>query len=323
MDTPDTLNHLLDEAQGHAPEYRGGLSNHGPMALGALQRLGADDARLRDFARRYTARLTPLADTAPPPDGPALGEITHFGAWRSRLRAEIAAHGADAVLRAQLPRLMAGCGAAAFHGLIRTAYAVEARHDGELAAGLAYWAARHLPLGDAPAPGDRPFEAWIAAVESAVEPPSPNDGLIFEQMRRVAALPAFGAALAGLRRDDQTLATASRVAAERYLRTRDFTVLHLVTSAHALRVLMPWCDDADAALAHYATAFAAAWVASAASARAAPPTFDDTLDWPAIVERAIASDNDHVIKLVHTCREEQAHRGDDRYRRVAALAVSG
>ena len=41
-----SLPQRLSEGLAFAPEYDGGLSDHRPMALLALQRLGADDKRL-------------------------------------------------------------------------------------------------------------------------------------------------------------------------------------------------------------------------------------------------------------------------------------
>lgn len=112
--TAASLQHLLDAGLAHASEYRGGLSNHLPMALTALQRLGAGDARLRAFAADSATRLVRLDAAAP-----------EFAAAHT-LRREIAARDAGAVLAARLPGLMPGVGAAAFHGLIRSAYAVDA-----------------------------------------------------------------------------------------------------------------------------------------------------------------------------------------------------
>jgi hypothetical protein len=54
-----------------------------------------------------------------------------------------------------------------------------------------------------------------------------------------------------------------------------------------------------------------------------PPRPDPGLDWPAIVDRARASNDDHVIKLVHSCREEAAVHGEGARRHAAALAVAG
>ena len=48
-----------------------------------------------------------------------------------------------------------GVAAAAFHGLIRTAHAVQSGHAGEVAAALAYWAWRWQPLAPARVPAER------------------------------------------------------------------------------------------------------------------------------------------------------------------------
>jgi len=43
--------------------------------------------------------------------------------------------------------------------------------------------------------------------------------------------------------------------------------------------------------------------------------------WPEVIEAAIASNDDHVIELVHTCREEAGVYGEGYYLRAAGLAV--
>ncbi|MFN9327437.1 MAG: hypothetical protein ACK6A5_18845, partial [Flavobacteriales bacterium] len=56
----------------------------------------------------------------------------------------------------------------------------------------------------------------------------------------------------------------ARGAAELYAASGSFTVLHLLTSAHALRVLLPVLDDPLPAVQAYWRGFAAAWAASGA-----------------------------------------------------------
>lgn len=316
---------LLDAGLRHAPEYNDGLSNHLPMALVALQRLGADAQRVHEFAARYAQRLDPLAEAEAAPDWRRqLGRIEGYAGTFEALRAELERDGADAVLENALPLLMPGVGAAAFHGLIRTAYALEADHAGELAAGLAYWACRALPLATTlPAnPNSDEVAHWLSQVEALGTGWSSDQGLIFLRMAEAAALPGFIDAAGDLRTSPGTLRQLSRTAAERYLQTRDFTVLHLITSCHAMRVIAPWLGKDNApALGWYALAYAAALLASGARARPAPAA--QPLSWEAIVRRAVASDNDHVVKLAYSCREEAAHYGDDLYRSVASAAVSG
>jgi hypothetical protein len=62
----------LARGAGFDCEYGGGLSNHLPMALWALHRLGADEARIDSFARGYSTRLAPapVQDSRPDPGAP-------------------------------------------------------------------------------------------------------------------------------------------------------------------------------------------------------------------------------------------------------------
>lgn len=154
---------LLDHSGQFDAEYDTdlftGLSNHLPMALSALKRLGADDARLAGFAHTYSLRLRPAPPAAEWPAGEPwralLGQQHAWPAYRHLFLHWLATEEPDAVLQQTLPVLMAGCGGAAFHGLICTAYAVQSGHGQELADALAYWACRWLDLGPPPPAGTR------------------------------------------------------------------------------------------------------------------------------------------------------------------------
>jgi len=284
-----SLKALLDDGARFAAEYRGGLSNHRPMALVALKRLGADDARLAAFADASAARLEPAPPAEAWPSGDAwagrLGDSTAWPAYRSLFAEWLAHDGAEVLLRQALPVLLPGIGAAAFHGLIRTAYAVQAAHAGELADGLAYWACRFLPL-----------DGTL---------PTADNGLIFEQMQRAAALPGFETSVAALPVDAGTLERLGRQAAALYAASGNFTVLHLVTSAHALRVLLPFVDEPLAAVQAYVRAFVAGQIAC--GAQAGEPA--EPLPWADLIAVALASDDEHLIKLVDSCREEERAYG--------------
>ena len=147
-DTRTVLNALLDRAQAFAPEYGGSLSTHLPMALVALDSLGADASRMEAFFTTISARL----NAAPPASAAcddwlaARGDRAAFASLRAHFLQSIEDRGRDAVLRQALPSLLDGVGAVAFHGLLRTASATVAGHDAELASGLAVWASGHLPL---------------------------------------------------------------------------------------------------------------------------------------------------------------------------------
>src|SRR5882672_43207 len=53
------LKPLLARARDYHPEYRGGLCNHLPMVLIALDRMGASPARLQRYATTYLKNMEP------------------------------------------------------------------------------------------------------------------------------------------------------------------------------------------------------------------------------------------------------------------------
>jgi Questin oxidase-like len=324
----EALHARLDDSARFDAEYGHNLASHLPMALSALHRLGADAARLATFADGYSHQLHAMPPAEPWPAGdPWQGRLGDPRAWpvyRNLFREWLLHEGPADLLQPVLPVLMRGCGAAAFHGLIRVAHAVEAGHAVEMADALAYWACRWFTLGDAR--GKARTDAPALAVQG-LRLPLPQAPLIAERMALVAAAPSFPRAAAALGVDERhTLPRLAAWAASTYAETADFTVLHLVTSAHAVRVLLPWLDEGSRlpALRHYATAY----LAGCASTRLrpltplTPPTPLKAMAWPAIIRRALAHDDEHVIKLVDSCREHQRAYGDGPWRAAATRAVT-
>lgn len=313
----------LSAGAAYDAEYGDGLSNHLPMALVALHRLGADALRLDAFATAYARRLRP----APPAQTweagaawpPRLGERAAWPAYRDLFSTWLRHEDAGAVLRAVLPRLMQGCGGAAFHGLIRTAFAVQALHRQELADALASWASSWADAGAQAVASHPAHEDDPAAVLRQLPLPRrpPAGRLMAQRMAVVQAQRGFAAAAAGLRVGDDTLQRLARGAAELYAASGNFTVLHLLTSAHALRVLGPFLDEPLPAVRAYWQAYAAAWAASGARDRGAAPL----RPWADIVAFALASDDEHVIKLVDSCREQEEAYGGGEWRRAASRVL--
>ena len=332
MQLSNTLVDLLDGEAAFDAEYASGLSNHRPMALLALARLGAGDDRLLSFESRYARRL----QAAPPrQDWPAgepwasrLGDRAAWPAYRDLFHQWLCNDFARDVLNQALPRLMQGCGGAAFPGLIRTAYAVQAAHRRELADALAYWACRWLDLGapsgeadtETSGPNRTTDPETVLRQLRAGTSPAP---LIFQRMQAAAAPPAFQAAAGRLQVDTSTLRQLSGLGAMAYAASGNFTALHLVTGAHAMRVLLPFVDEPLHAVRGHWWAFAAAVCASGMQAGAVPAA----RPWPELVAAALASDDEHVIKLVDSCCAESAAYGGDAmpglWQQAATRAVMG
>ena len=327
-DTSTVLTTLLDRAQAFAPEYDGSLSTHLPMALVALNALGADASRMEAFFTTISARLNAASPASAACDDwlAMRGDRAAFASIRAHFLQEIAEHGRDAVLRQALPSLVDGVGAVAFHGLLRTASATVANNDTELASGLAVWASGYLPLTSFVAA--QPFDAnsvnvadWLAHMAAQGDAWRVDTGMITPQMRAFVRTPAFRNGVDRLVVHDNTLRELATLALATYLRSADFTVLHLITSAHALRLLMPWLDEPLVAVRRYARAYAAGVAASGVKLDA-PMISVAVLSWPEALQAGTTSDDEHVIKLVYACHEEWQETGDADYQRAASLVVS-
>jgi hypothetical protein len=244
--------------------------------------------------------------------------------------AAIARDGIDPVVRSYLPGRLPGIGSAAFHCVIRLAYALEVGHAGQVAAALAYWDEADEPLGAALPPEASPDPVALLgalAADPALGGRSFGGGSISGQMARVAATPEF-AATAGLRVGPDSLGDIAAAARALLAATGDFTALHAVTGTHAVRVALPLLDPSarDLALRFLFQAVAAAYVTIGTPAVApvdAPVDAEAAPSWAEIAAAAVASGDEHVVKLAYSAREEAAVYGDDTTYRWCAAREAG
>ncbi len=328
----DTLSELLEHQRRFHPEYRGGLSNHLPMALVALERMGAPAERLRHYARLYERRLeaAPEGGKVLTPDEwrRHLGRRARYADFLASFRHLMAEAGWARMLGEALPELMPGCAAAAFHPLIRLGFAIEAEEPEEMAIALAYWAARFLPLGPAPDGGTRPVskdpELLLARLreDPAFDHRPDEDALIDAEMKRAAGVAAFAPVIGWLKIEPDSPRRLARAALSVYGATGDFTALHMVTGLQAVRLALPYCGDRAAALRWVWQALAAAYLSIGKPAPADPAGAGArAAGWPAILEQARETADEHVIKIVYSCWSEDRAYGDPLYRRVAGGVV--
>jgi hypothetical protein len=319
------LRSLLRRNRELRPDFAGGLSNHVSMGLYSLSALGGTAADLERYAAAHWSALEALP-TAPGPSIATdswtrwLGKPEALNGFRHFFRAELARLGRDAMLRAYLPDLSPGIGAAAFHALIRTGYGVRFGDDDEVTDGLAYWATAFLPLGDLGSPGRErdPLSVLAGIHESPSLAARRLPGrLISDQMSGAAALPAFAPAVSSLAVSEATLADLAGLSLRLYLQSGDFTALHAVTATHAHRLISPFMDPAAQALRYHWQALAAAYVSVGAPALAAPAS-GQSPPWKVTIQKALSSLDDHDLKLVEIAREEESFYREPLYRRAAA-----
>ena len=326
------LHELLDANLQLPPEYQAHLTNHLSMALHSLHCLGASAPRLREFyavyARRFQGQSQP--DVAresflPVSDWRRLrGQPGAYPSLLAYFNELVARSGLENTLYAVLPDLMPGVAAAAFHGLIRTAHAVQAAHAGELAAALAYWAWRWQPLAAPPiAEPLIQFDDWAKRlIEQA--PEWHSEGQLISIRMNEASQSDIYLALAGALMPSATIETRiadlAALAVDRYVLKPNFTVLHMITGLRALRTLLPWLQDSETLQAIVVHCFVAAYLAARATP-SAPAIIPKTKSWSEVINVALASDDEHLIKLVHACHDEAARYGEGQYLLAATLAA--
>ena len=316
---------LLLQSRHYAPLYGNRLANHLPMALLALDRLGADADTMRRFADGYARKLLPAADSASELDPhDYLGSAGDYPRFVLFFQDRLREAGMQAVLRDWVPVLVPGLAASAFHGLIRLAYAIEGGIEDEIALALAYWASEYasLPLSLEHAEGslDEIAERLRARVAGHVYKP----GIIIDKMLDIAWHPSLARAPVQPAAPP-ALRDIARFALQAYARHEDFTLLHIVTGCHAFRIVQAYANDKALAVRYLWQAALAAWLTVATEAGAAESGQDGQDDQggaapaeEAIAAQALLSSDDHVIKLCYSALCEYREYGDPAYLRAAA-----
>ncbi len=325
------LMRLLDDNERFDLGGRGTV-NHLPMALFALSQLGAPEQRLMAYFDRWEERRALPRRASPRSVGrdgwrQAVGEAGMFDALATMFRQWAAERGAAELIGEVFPQLAGGVAAAAFHGLIRLAYGIEAEHPGEVAAGLAALCARYagiVPPRDGMPEVASAEAAFVRLGDALGGVRFAGEGII-GRMLAAADDPRFAAAVSRpALPPGRVLEDLARLAIRLYWQTPDFTVLHMVTASHAARVLFE-------SQPHLASpqAVDALWLAAcAAYAAAGSPRLEETPPpgtvpaWHDIFTGAVGSNDDHVIKMTYSCYREAGRYGGPLYRAAAARLVA-
>ena len=339
---------ILDEAYNRlhktGPEFRGWLSNHGPMAVEAMFRRGQGDVVQR-WLDRYMRRLEPV----PPVTGPigddwhhALGDVRRAADWTRYFEDILTEQPWQMTLNTWWRRLLPGIAAGATHGVIRVGHAVRALlTDGaspirvrELAHGLAYWAARWKPITipqDFWNPGTRDDSAralptvWstFASLPRLTGPD--NAGGFDAWASRMDELPGWTEVVYGIRIPDNPeqiplwLAQVVDTAVVRYLwygHGDAIMLVHSATAPNAVWRVLPALDKR-----WWRLSALAAWIATATltAIYASGPPADPSVLRPFSTSRhaaeeafarAVAHGDEHVIKFADTAVDVYARTRD-------------
>ncbi|MEU6999011.1 hypothetical protein [Nonomuraea sp. NPDC046570] len=330
---------LLDEAllrmEPMGPEFRGGLSNHGPMVAEALVRLGAEDA-----VPGWVTGYLPKLEAAPGGRGrvsdwrAALGDMRRLGDWTRLFEERLAEEPWRRVLAEWWPRLTPGLAAGATHGVIRTAQAVRSladRHSAtrltELAHALGYWAAGYAELPGRPVTeGVRTLEQAVAVLPVLRLAPTQ---LIVRHLGHLRDLPEFAPAVSALRPPTDVpadLVELSQVFARVFLthgRHQPIDFVHAVTAPIAVSSVL---GELPKEL--WRPTYDALWQVAAAlySGFAYNGTVERVPEgepWTRaeLTGQAVETGDDHAIKMTEAGLRQHDLTGDPIFLHAAARAI--
>lgn len=320
----ETLERLLDENRKFSPRLSGTLSNHLSMALESLYELGASKDRLLDFFAKYRSKLCP--DRIAEAVGPEFNWRRHIGDPKAYPRIRAAFHarlrsvGREALLREVVPTALEGPATEAFHGMIRTAFAVRFEDDRDLPPSLAYWIAHLEPLRASASAKNRcdgPLAVFAACTSRRDLRRRTGIGGIMRAMRTAAVRPEFAEYAGALEPTPGSVEKLADAAVRFYLSSGGLTSLHAVTGVHAFRLLRPWMDKSGAAETSLFRALLAAYLAAGAPTIVDPGSATIGVDWKTVAHMAVASDDEHDTKFAFSCREEERAYGGALHRKAA------
>ena len=324
-----TIDEALEVLEGAGPEYAGGLANHGPMAAEALYALGRGDAA-PDWARGYRKRLQEAPAASRTIERAewreSLGKNYDVGAWIAFFDRELSEASWRDVVAEWVPALAPGLITAALHGVIRVAHAARSLESSEsplrlkeLAQGFGYWAARYQELGSAPVdagsllPSQALGEIEKLPAEKRITGGSISAGLM--ALRGDETFPETANMVATNADASEFISDLTRTFAGVYLANSNdwssvITFVHSVTGPSALRLLLPHlpAKEAPRVLRHGWHAAAGLYAAFATGGPA--ETADGEIDREDLIDRSIATEDEHAIKFTEACLRENAIRPD-------------
>jgi hypothetical protein len=306
------------------------LTNHGPMAAEALVALGRADqvaAWVDGYCRRFTNPFpAPHIAITRADWRAALGDARREADWVEYFSRELREAAWKSVVGRWATELAPGLAAAAAHGLIRTAHAVrslEAKETmlrlRELAAGLGYWAAYYQPLPERPSAVSGGKSAGLKPSEALAEIPHLPDekrmrGNIVNGLRSLDRLPEF-APVADLTSTtteassfiSEMTETFAGVYARHAQSSNAIALVHAVTGATALRTLLPYLSPVATRRAlRYGWQLSAAIYAVYVVGAGKPLPAAIDLKRDELIDRAIATEDEHAIKFTEACLREYA-----------------
>ncbi|HZB45714.1 MAG TPA: hypothetical protein VE360_10740, partial [Pyrinomonadaceae bacterium] len=267
----------------------------------------------------------------------ALGDGSRVADWTDFFRRELKEAAWAEVLGRWSAVLAPGLAAAAAHGLIRTGHAARSLsaketdlRRRELAEGMGYWAAYYQPLPEARnATAGRLKPAQAINHVPLLPPEKRLHGSIMNGLRSLDDFKPFAGAADLVETTGGAgpfLSELTETFADAYVknvnRGNHLLLIHAVTAAAALRSLLPFlpADTAPKALRYGWQVAAALYSISGPGATDRVPEAKE-VGRDELIDRAVASQDEHAIKFTEACLREHALNPKPVYLQAARDAV--
>lgn len=264
-----------------------------------------------------------------------LGDISRVADWIDYFRDALAEAPWREVVATWWPRLLPGVSAAATHGVIRTAHAVRALDDAEtplrrdeLARALGYWSAAYQPL-----PGSAALDGRLSLSHALSRMPRLTEGvpgIIIDHLRALDRLDGFEEGVRSLAPPADPIAAMDDLIIEfarvfiRYGRRDTIAFVHAVTAPVAVRSVMT-VVPAELHRRTYDLLWQTCAGIFAAFARGPepvdPPADPAPMTEPQLIERAVATGDEHVIKMIEACLRQYRLTPEPVLLNAAALSI--
>lgn len=326
------LKQLLIQSRDFAAKYEDALSNHLPMTLYALNRIGASEDQLKSFYASYIPQLAPQTNDSIKIGRDNwknyLGQHQHNSSYRIFFEHEFSSRGQKETLSTYLPELFPGVSGGAFHPLIRLAYGLEFHNVWEMAEALASWCMAYQELGPINQNrSNRPIDPLVTiqslCSQYEIQPLQIQGENIFHRIKNASETDFFKKNFQNLNFIELNTANVSLAALKIYESSRDnFTALHFVTASHAFRIIAGHLENSSRELAFLFQGICAAYLTiKCPKVESSNPIASKLPSWNEILEKARVSTKDHVIKLTYTAHQEFDFYKNYEYQLIAAKKV--
>lgn len=323
---------LINSNNNFRPFFKDGQTNHLPMTLFAMFKLGASAKELNDFIEEYKKihnmeKLQVVTSSINQSNWTQFfGQTEKYEEYQEFFKKEVEQNGTRKLIEKYFNLLVSGIASEAFHCLIKLCYAIESDNTDEVINALAYMCACYFEI---PTIEKQPSNKSVASIITDIESSkwfSKNtyEGhTISEKIITVFEDTEFSKHLEfpDFTREKVMLQLKNSVL-KIHLGKWNFISLHLVTSFHSLKIIEPFVVSKENLYKQYWTSLIGCLV-TMNKVVSTSLSLDIVCDfnWETTFKKALETKEEHAIKLVYSCSQEYKNNYDLLYEAIASRAT--